>query len=70
MGPGCVSKMYEDLIPALTDMQLIIPAANTINSGSRARFLAAAAGIINMAVISSTPTSLMDTATVMPNAMV
>ena len=62
--------MYEDLSPAITDMQLIKPAANTINSGSRARFLAAAAGIINMAVISSTPTTLIDTATVMPNAMV
>ena len=70
VGPGGVSKMYEDLSPAITDMQLIKPAANTINSGSRARFLAAAAGIINMAVISSTPTTLMDTATVMPNAMV
>ena len=70
VGPGGVSKMYEDLSPAITDMQLIIPAANTINSGSRARFLAAAAGIINITVISSTPTTLMDTATVMPNAMV
>ena len=50
VGPGGVSKMYEDLSPAITDMQLTKPAANTINSGSRARFLAAAAGIINMAV--------------------
>ena len=70
VGPGGVSKMYEDLSPAITDRQLTNPAANTINSGSRARFLAAAAGIINMAVIRSTPTTLMDTATVMPNAIV
>ena len=70
VGPGGVSNMYEDRSPAITDMQLTKPAANTINSGSRARFLAAAAGIISMAVIRSTPTTLMDTATVMPNAIV
>ena len=70
VGPGGVSKLYEALRPAVTEIQLTKPAANTIISGSRARFRAAAAGIINIAVIRSTPTTLIDTATVIPSAMV
>jgi hypothetical protein len=70
LGPGGVSKIYEALRPAITEKQLTSPAANTIISGSRAKFLAAAAGIISIAVISSTPTTLIDTATVTPRPIV
>ena len=65
-----MSKIYEPLRPTVTEMQLTSAAANTIISGSRAKFRAAAAGIINMAVIRSTPTTLIDTATVIPSPIV
>ena len=51
-------------------MQLIKPATIAIICGSRAKFLAALAGMINVTVIKITPTTLIETANVIPRAIV
>ena len=62
LGPAGVSHCSEPLRPTNTDSAPITAAITAICSGDLAKRLAVAAGIINRAVIRSTPTSFIETA--------
>lgn len=65
VGPAGVSKIYAASSPPNADRHPIIAAIIAIDSGVRAKILALAAGIINIAIINKTPTTFIATATVM-----
>ena len=62
-GPVGVSKMYAALNPKMAEEIPIRDAATAIISGVETIERAEAAGMINMAIISKTPTTLIPTAT-------
>ena len=70
VGPAGVSKIYAASRPPNADKLPITAAIIAIASGVRAKILAVAAGIINIAIINKTPTTFIATATVMANESV
>ena len=66
-GPAGVSKTKAALRPRIADAAPMIEAITAIASGVLARVRAAAAGMISIATMSKTPTTLTATATVSPN---
>ena len=69
-GPAGVSKTKAALSPTTAEAAPIIQANIAMVSGVRARVRAAAAGMISIATISKTPTTLIATATISPNRSV
>ena len=69
-GPAGVSSTKAARRPIIADSIPIKPAAMAIPSGVRDKGRAAAAGMINIAAMSNTPTTLMATATVMAREIV
>ena len=69
-GPGGLLKKYENWSPDTAEIIPIVAVAITIVSGVSEIFRAAAAGTIKSAEISSRPTTLIDTATVIASAKV
>ena len=63
VGPVGVSKATEARNPASTERMPIADAIRAMRSGVEANVRAAAAGMMSMAAISRTPTTLMATAT-------